>query len=436
MRFLKGVSLTFITQVATIIIGIMNSIMIARHLGPSGKGIFTISSVLTSLAVMFGNLGFPAAQIYFLGKRRELLPRITAISIWFGLIGGCILMVFTYMGIRCFPRILVKGVDPVIVMFIIVILPFCFITQFIRNILWGCQKILPYNLLDIMNQVFILAATGFVLITLEMGIRQLMVTWVIIGIIMTFLYIGYLNRISSIKFSFDFKLFYDMLFYGIKSYISSLLGFLILRLDIFLVNYYLGNDGVGIYSVTLALGNLIYIFPAVVGTLLFPVVASSNDCGEFTQKVIRHTAFITFILGCMMILLAKPVILLLYGNRFAAAVAPFYWLLPGILFLSVSTLLMQDLAGRGLPPVVYIAPGFALILNILANIILIPKYGISGASISSMIAYFFMMLLGLREFNRITKTFLFETLLLRDAEIKEMIFRSVNFIRLRTIRTN
>lgn len=432
MRFLKSVSITFTSQVSTIFIGLITSVIVARYLGPSGKGVFTLLSVLTSLAVMFGNLGFPAAQIYFLGKRSELLPSITSISVWFGIIGGCLIAVLTYIGIRFFPDIIIRGVEPLLALIIILTLPFYFTTQFARNILLGCQKILSYNLIDVVVQVFFLIASLLILAIMGMGIMELVICWALIGVVGTFIYIWYLNRFSPVALSFDLKLFSGMLSYGIRSYASSLLGFLILRLDTFIVNYYLGNDGVGIYSVAVALGNIIYIFPAVVGTLLFPKVVSSNDRGEFTQKVIRHTAFITFVLGCITILLAKWIVLFLYGEAFAGAVIPFFWLLPGILSLSISTLLMQDLAGRGLPPVVYIAPAIALLLNIITNLILIPRYGISGASISSTIAYFFMMLSVLIEFNRITKTSFFETLFLRYAEIKEVFLRGIDFARINT----
>lgn len=427
MKFLKSISLTFVTQITTIIIGLISGVIIARYLGPTGKGVFTLLSVLTSVVVIFGNIGFPAAQIYFLGRRSELLPGITGISIWFGFIGGSIITLLAYLGIRFFPDIIIKGIEPLLALIIILTLPFYFTTQFIRNILLGCQKILPYNLIDLIIQVLFLIVAALVLIIMRMDIRHLIISWALIGVVGTFAYILYLNKLCPVTFSFDFKLFYEMISYGIKSYVSSLLGFLILRFDTFIVNYYLGNDGAGIYSIAVALGNLIYIFPGVVGILLFPMVASGNSSGEFTQKVIRHTIFITFILGCTTILLAKWLILFLYGDRFSGAVIPFYWLLPGILFLSISSLLMQDLAGRGLPPIVYIAPAIALALNVVANMVLIPRYGISGASISSTIAYFLMMVMALREFNKITKTPFLNTFFLRQGEIKEMVLKGLNY---------
>jgi len=59
--------------------------------------------------------------------------------------------------------------------------------------------------------------------------------------------------------------------------------------------------------------------------------------------------------------------------------------------------------------------------------VLIPRYGISGASISSTIAYLLMMVMALREFNKITKTPFLNTFFLQQGEIKEMLLKGLNY---------
>ncbi|HMD80128.1 MAG TPA: polysaccharide biosynthesis C-terminal domain-containing protein, partial [Anaerolineales bacterium] len=58
------------------------------------------------------------------------------------------------------------------------------------------------------------------------------------------------------------------------------------------------------------------------------------------------------------------------------------WLLPGIVLLSVSSLLMNYLASMGMPPVVMYSAGLAALANLALNLTLIPMWGVVGASVS------------------------------------------------------
>jgi Na+-driven multidrug efflux pump len=61
--------------------------------------------------------------------------------------------------------------------------------------------------------------------------------------------------------------------------------------------------------------------------------------------------------------------------------------MPGIVALSLSKVLASYTSGVGRPTPTAIAAIVALTLNIAANLILIPRWGIVGASASSLISY-------------------------------------------------
>jgi len=91
-------------------------------------------------------------------------------------------------------------------------------------------------------------------------------------------------------------------------------------------------------------------------------------------------------------LLAKPVLGLLYGKEFLPAVPAFIWLLPGIVMLSINTILMNYFAAIGMPPITVYSPMIAVIINIVLNLKLIRSLGIVGASISSVVSYGIMLI--------------------------------------------
>jgi len=58
MRFIKGVAITFTNRIFIVFVSAVSSIIIARYLGPAGKGIFSVLWTVVGVGFQFGNLGF------------------------------------------------------------------------------------------------------------------------------------------------------------------------------------------------------------------------------------------------------------------------------------------------------------------------------------------------------------------------------------------
>ena len=51
--FIKNTSITFMTRILQLILGVGISIIIARVLGPEGKGIYSLAILLSALLITF-----------------------------------------------------------------------------------------------------------------------------------------------------------------------------------------------------------------------------------------------------------------------------------------------------------------------------------------------------------------------------------------------
>jgi O-antigen/teichoic acid export membrane protein len=115
-----------------------------------------------------------------------------------------------------------------------------------------------------------------------------------------------------------------------------------------------------------------------------------------TKKVAWVVALLMVILAGVAVLLRKPLVQLIFGEAFVSAAAAFAWLMPGIVILSINTILMNHFASNGMPLIAVYSPGIALVFNILLNLKLILKFGIVGASISSIISYATMLVFSIK----------------------------------------
>jgi O-antigen/teichoic acid export membrane protein len=432
MRFVTTVAITFTSRVIIVSIGIASSIITARWLGPAGRGVFTVLWVIVGLGVQFGNFGFHASNVYFTARDKTLASKIASNSLWFGLTIGLLISA----GIICLYRVnsnLFSSIPFALLLITVISIPFKILLLFFQNIFLGLQKILAYNSFELAERFSLLVVVALVLILFKQGLFKLMVFILIItGIVTTFFTIYMKKVIKFSFFDFDTEVFADMFKYGFKVYLSCFFSFLLIRSDMLLVNYFKGASASGIYSIAANFSELIYLLPVTVGAMLFPKVSANVvDYGTFTQKISRHTVFLMAATCILAALICKPLILLMYGKQFAFSATPLLWLLPGVFFLSLATIYNNDLAGRGYPPIIIYGTGTSFILNFGLNLLFIPRYGVTGAAITSSISYFVMFIILLRYSIKFTHSTIKEFLVPDRKEINVLLKRSTKWLRIK-----
>jgi len=419
MRFVKSVAITFGTKVSIVIIAIASSIITARWLGPAGKGIFAVLWVIVGLGVQFGNFGFHASNVYFTSRDKALVSKIASNSLWFGLTIGLLIS----GGVIYLYRInsnLFSNIPFTLLLITVILIPFKVLLLFFQNIFLGLQKILTYNSFELVERFSLLVVVALVLILFKQGLFKLMVFILIITGMVTAFFTIYTKRVIKFSFfNFDTEVFTSMFKYGSKVYLSCFFSFLVIRSDMLLVNYFRGASASGIYSIAANFAELLYLLPVTIGAMLFTKVSANiADDGTFTQRISRHTVLLMVIICILVALVCKPLILLMYGWQFAFSAIPLLWLLPGIFFLSLATIYNNDLAGRGYPPMIIYSTATGFILNFGLNLLFIPRYGITGAAITSSISYFVMFIIVLIYSMKITHSKIEKFLIPSSGEIK------------------
>lgn len=86
-EFARAIAVTFFAKVAASVLGMLGSIIVARSLGPEGRGAFAAVVALAGIGTQFANLGLHSSNIYFLSQDRGLLTPIVANSVMVAL--GC-----------------------------------------------------------------------------------------------------------------------------------------------------------------------------------------------------------------------------------------------------------------------------------------------------------------------------------------------------------
>jgi len=198
------------------------------------------------------------------------------------------------------------------------------------------------------------------------------------------------NFVQSFSFKFNWRIIKDLLSLGIVYAFSLLIINLNYRLDVILLDKMSTAYELGIYSKGASITQYLWQIPMLLSTVVFSRSAVSKNSRGFSFKVAQllRVSFIIIALGATVLAIFSRIIIIgMYGEKFSESVAVLNFLLPGVIILTIFKVMNMDLAGKGMPWVAMKAMIPSLFVNLLLNILLIPKMGALGAAISSTMSY-------------------------------------------------
>jgi O-antigen/teichoic acid export membrane protein len=393
--FVRQVSETYLTQLSIVALGFVNSILVTRILGPEGRGLFAVANTLSATGVQLGNLGLQSSNTYYVarepGKLRLLLGNSLVVS---AASGGIALVAFLLLR-------LLPGLAPIsgtLLALTLLAIPAGLASLLLQNLLIGTQQIRAYNTIDLATRVL---AVLLVAATAPLGLVS---PEAVFGVVLATVVLGALWSLLRLRsgiegpLAWSYDTLRECLPYGLRAYAGSLFVFLVLRSDILLVSTLRGAVETGYYAIAVGLADLLLMLPTVVGTILFPRLSAIPDLAarwQLVRRVLRVMLPATPVALGLAYLAAGPLIRIAYGAAFAPSAAAVGWLLPGVGCYAINGVLMNFLASCGMPRVVVVGPLLALVLNVAANLALIPRLGFVGAAIASSLAYALMLAISL-----------------------------------------
>jgi len=388
--FLTNTSFVGFSQISSVAAAILISIVLARYLGPAGKGQVALAMGVSFILGQILSLGFDSAAPYFIasGKLRSQQG-----------IGGCIVtfvlgntiafavvypLLITYLANNVF-----AGVDKNLLLFASLGCPLYMMRVLINGLMsaheefgkqtyHNCATYMMSILAALLSLVFLnLGIIGYVKLNVALGCCA-----VIYGLIL-------LKRITSLSPEFNISIWLKMLRYGAKSTLSQIFRLIDLRLDIFIVNYFAETSVVGIYTVAAALAGMFGILSSSISFVLLPKTAASDrqQANTRTAALCRNALCLTVTFGLLFLIVSKKLIVWMYTESFAGAALAFALLMPGVAGQAVARICLTDCSARGFPEKATYSTAISALLTIGFDLYLIPKYGIYGAAIASSIAY-------------------------------------------------
>jgi O-antigen/teichoic acid export membrane protein len=180
-----------------------------------------------------------------------------------------------------------------------------------------------------------------------------------------------------------------VLTYGIRGQVGGMITLLNLRLDFAVLGAMAGPAVLGAYAIASKYAELLRLPGTALTWVCYPMLAgmSPEAANRQARRLVGPALLGNVVAAAPFVLLAGPVIGVLYGHRFASAVAPAQLLVVGMLLGGAAGVASGYLYGRGRPGLNSWALGVGLAVTTLLDVLLIPRYGAMGAAFASTTTY-------------------------------------------------
>jgi O-antigen/teichoic acid export membrane protein len=386
--FSGRVVILFGSSVVTTGIAIVIGFLLARVLGPSGKGDYYLATQLPVTVMVLLQLGLPQAFGYFAarGQTRGLAAKTVVLT--------TVLCVPALLAIVALMPILratvLHGLDPFLVLLGIAVLPVMLNATYTTGIILARGVVGPYAAVSI-GQVVV----SFVLFMVVVGLLGgglVAALWITLAVAIL-APIGYFliaARATAAVVDAAPVSYRELLSFGLPLYPGSITQYFSLRVDVYILAWVLADPSapLGFYSMAVTMAQLLFFLPNAVSQIFFPHVAGSTR--EESDRQVAVVARVTLLItttGAILLVPVATVLIHLLLPAFVDSLPAFYLLLPGVVALSLTKVLSSYVAGVGRTSAISWINIGALVLNVVANLVLIPPYGIVGAAASSLISY-------------------------------------------------
>lgn len=369
-----------------LVLGFVASVLLARLLGPSDRGLLALELSVANFAYAFAGLGLPIAVEYHAG-RREPTGALLGTTAAFGVLLAAVFVPLAWLARGPIADAFSRGQGGTTWIFAGALVPLTFLQWTASNQLAGSLRFGLFNGLLVGSRV-VYTMLAVALLVVGVGVSAGLVATGVAAVVMI---VGAARVLLPLgRLRVDLGLFRRLLSYGVRLQVGTLFQVLNFRLDVIILQFFQPLAVVGYYIVAQIVAELVTTLASAFQTSVLPLVANAadeEDRDRTTAVALRHQSVLT-LAAIVVIALLGPVILLVgFGPQFRASLVPMLIILPGTWFLNAGTVVAASLGGRGRPGSASLLSGIALVVTVSLDLALIPWLGVNGAAIASLCAY-------------------------------------------------
>lgn len=395
-KILVETAWSFLTKGLSFIFFIGINIVIARHLIPEDLGKWAFYFSFLTIISTFSYLGLNGSTQKFLAEHnlKSTLKSVLVQSLFLRIISSTVIVLIISLIFKHLLSLIGKSDFENLIFFSLVYIYFISFNEFFKASFFGLHT-LKFNFIINFFEFFF----KFVFLLLFSLVFNLNIYLILVAFASTIILsslvglIIYLKKIYSEKTFENINIKNQIISYSFPLWFISL-GFLLLtEVDTFMLGILSTPSETGYYNIAKQLITKLPEITLALSAGVLPIFAKINmENKSLMQKKLNFLLGINFVIFIFLIIIlffiSPYLIRTLFGSEYLASVMPLRILLPFVFFYSFSVLLsgFLDYVGKAKKRAINLS--LTMILNVVLNIFLIPKFGANGAAVATLISYF------------------------------------------------
>jgi len=372
-------------KVSSLLLQIIIVAFLARYLGVSGYGKYAFVFAYLSFFHILSNLGLNTILVREISRDKSLAPAL----IGHGILIRIFLSVVSFSLALLIITVLNYPLDTTKAVYVLSLILLFSAFQTPELIFQVYLKLQYSVLINFGNRLLIL---GLILLAISQHQTLIFIIWmfVISNLVLVVSILIFSRKFVIPKFAFNPKTLKWILRESWPVALSAIFITIYFKIDTIMLSFMKGDEAVGYYNAAYAIMTNLILIPAAYATAIFPVISeyfksSPDSLVKIFKRSFKYLSSLALPIVVGGVILSKQIITFIYGEQFYPSIKAFQILIfaSGIIF--ISNLVGTTITAINRQKINMWYSLVTVILNILLNLLLIPRWSYLGASIATII---------------------------------------------------
>jgi O-antigen/teichoic acid export membrane protein len=386
----------FTEQFLRLIAGFLVGVWVARYLGPEKFGLFSYALAFVSIFQGIAKLGLDGIVVRDLVQEPEKRDIYLGTSFWLKLVGGVI--TFLIITIILFIQSILTSNFFTETNIYILIIAFGIVFQSFEVIDFYYQATVQAKYISIRRIIQLILSSIIKIFLVLTGADLIWFVLVSLFDIISLSIMGWLiyrsQGLPNFVRYFDIEIGKKLLKDSWPLLLSGIAISIYMRIDQVMIKNMLGDREVGLYSAAMRLVEVWYFIPMIITQSVFPAIVNAKKISEELyykrlQQLFSLLIWMAIFIAIPISVFSHQIIYLFYGERFIEASNVLEISIWASLFVFIGVGTGKWFLTENLQNLAFYRTLYGAMINVILNFILIPYFGIIGASIATIVSYAF-----------------------------------------------
>jgi len=384
----KNISWLLISQIIASVCGFIWTVLTARYLGVNNYGIMGFAISLNGILAIFMDLGISVYIVREIATDYDSAPYYIGNTIPLKLILSFLVIALTL------PCLIIFNYDELTITVTLLFTIETIIKSFLGLFNGSFQAFEKLKYQEIGNTILNTLLLIFILLAIftDIGIIGIAISYIIANLIALIYEYYVLNKkITKPKFEFDMVFCKNIILASLPFALGGILFIIYYSIDIVMLERIAGSYPTGIYNATYKLISVLTLFNSVYTSVIFPVMSKFYKNNEklliiIFEKTVKYLLIIMIPLAIGTMIYSTDIIYLIYGQEYDAASSVLSILIWTVCLLFVNGAFNTLLQSSHKEITTTKTYGIAATFNIVLNLIMIPRFSVNGAAITTVLS--------------------------------------------------